>query len=297
MASWLLGITITSAEDLKAHDVQLVASLSCDETNKKQRTDPSLGHTFEFTVEGAALLDARLEFKIEKKDSLGRKTDVVGEVHVPVKDLLVKGCAGHMKLKVLSREVRSSSSKTMADLEFSYKFGERFPVEAPLELEEETVRANRAAAAPPGPYTPPMPRPLMGYADGANPPSTPRPQTAYQHNWAAYPPPAPALPHQTAYMPNSTPTYFYGAPAGYGAGALPAPYLPPIPALHHQTAYVPSAIPTYFYGALAGYGPAASPTVHPGRDFLRRLTTGVAASTIIGAITNLGLGDFTDVLF
>ncbi|KAI3417314.1 uncharacterized protein J3R85_014588 [Psidium guajava] len=316
MASRYLVITNISAKDLKAHDVRLFISLSGDESSQKQCTpvhkkgsnDPWLGHTFEFIVRD---LDTSVHFKFVK-NTLGFKR-VVGEVDVPVMvllspvwDLLENGCVGHMKPKVLSREVTSSSpktkEKTMGVLEFSYKFGELFPVKAPLELEEETVAPIPVTAAPPESYTPPMPRPLMayqqnaapppamntgetvmgyaayqqnaapppalntgetvmGYAVGAYPPSTPRPQTAYQHDWAAYPSP------------------------------LPAP--------HHQTAYLPYATPTYFYGAKGGYGPAAPPALHPGGNFLGRLGSGVAVSMIMSGFNNLGfdVGDFADAWF
>ncbi|XP_048136618.1 uncharacterized protein LOC125315499 [Rhodamnia argentea] len=183
MASRLLVITIKSVECLKAHGVYLVVSLSGDESYKKQCTpvhkkgstpNPWFGHTFEFTVEEAALLDTRLEFKIEKKNTFfcfkkgcffGRKTTyVVGKVDVPVEDLRPDGSASDMNPKVLSCEVRSSSpkktkGKTMAVLEFSYEFGEQFLVEAPPDLEEVTVTTTEAAERhQTGNATPPPPQ-------------------------------------------------------------------------------------------------------------------------------------------
>ncbi|XP_030518954.2 protein SRC2-like [Rhodamnia argentea] len=200
MESRPLSITLISAKNLKACNVHLAASLSGDESDDKQRTPDHkkgstantwLGHTFKFTVEEAPLLDTRIEFNIEKKEAFlnrffcfkrgsffGRKTSyVVGKVDVPIEDLRPDGSAGDTNPKVLSCEVWSSSpkktkGKTVAVLEFSYKFGERFPVEAPPELEEETVTATPAAERPrTGNATPAYSfGPPAGYGPAAPPP-------------------------------------------------------------------------------------------------------------------------------
>ncbi|XP_048136619.1 uncharacterized protein LOC125315500 [Rhodamnia argentea] len=200
MASNLLVITILSVENLGAHDVRLVVSLSGDEKQctpvhkKRSTTNPWWGHSFEFTGEKAALHDTRLEFKIEKEEPFlkhtffccmkgpffGRKTTyVVGEV-----DVLLDGCAGDMNPKVRSCDVWSSSLKIVAVLKFSYKFS------------EPTVTATQAAATPSEPYVPPMHPPLVPYLQNAAP------------NFPAadpYPPPIPALHHQMAYVPAGPP--------------------------------------------------------------------------------------------
>ncbi|KAL3749938.1 hypothetical protein ACJRO7_010982 [Eucalyptus globulus] len=102
MVVWTLVITITSAMDHKAHDVYIVASLSGDQ---KQHTP----------------------IKIKKAERIFCLKKDVGEVNVPVRDLLGKGIASDVEPKVMSHEVRSSSEGTMAVLDFSYEFGQQFP--------------------------------------------------------------------------------------------------------------------------------------------------------------------------
>ncbi|XP_048136621.1 uncharacterized protein LOC125315502 [Rhodamnia argentea] len=185
-----VDITMISATNLKACNVRLAASLSGDQSDNKQRTpvhkkgstaNTWKDHTFKFTVREAAPLGTRLKFKIEKKEPFlnpffcfkkgsffGRKTTyVVGEV-----DVLLYGRAGDMNPTVRSCEVRSSSLETVAVLKFSYKFSEQFPVEAPPELEEETVTATPAAERPrTGNATPAYFHvPRAGYVPAATPP-------------------------------------------------------------------------------------------------------------------------------
>ncbi|XP_048136620.1 uncharacterized protein LOC125315501 [Rhodamnia argentea] len=192
-----VDITMISATNLKACNVRLAASLSGDESDNKQRTpvhkkgstaNTWKDHTFKLPVREAAPRCTNLKFKIEKEEPFwnpffcfkkgsffGRKTTyVVGEVDVPL-----DGRAGDMNPPVRSCEVRSSTPGIVAVLQFSYKFSEQFPVEAPPELEEETVTATPAAERPQrGNATPAYFHvPQAGYVPAATPPP---PQ---QHPW------------------------------------------------------------------------------------------------------------------
>ncbi|KAI6684675.1 hypothetical protein NL676_030588 [Syzygium grande] len=112
---------------------------------------PWLDHAFEFAVDKAAALDGCLKFKIKKAKRIFCLKKDVGEVDVPVRDLLVNGGAGdgNVKPKVLSCEVRSSSRETKAVLKFSYQFSKRFPIKRPTsdERRRDTHRLSSCTGA------------------------------------------------------------------------------------------------------------------------------------------------------
>ncbi|KAI6684676.1 hypothetical protein NL676_030589 [Syzygium grande] len=119
---WTLEITMISAMD----DVCLIVSLSGDQSKLKQShpvhkhgsTNPWFGHTFVFPVDKAEAPSGYLKFKIEKANRTCLEKDV-GEVDVPVRDLLVEAGPGDVKPKVLSYECPASEEAGRANYRLS----------------------------------------------------------------------------------------------------------------------------------------------------------------------------------
>ncbi|PKA59325.1 hypothetical protein AXF42_Ash001419 [Apostasia shenzhenica] len=240
MAYRTLELTLISAKDLKdvnvfsKMDVYAVASVAGDlRTQQRTRTDrdggknPSWNAALRFPVpaDPAAAGHVVIHILLRSERTLGDRD--VGEVHVPLKELL-DGSAGGSKH--VSYQVRNSSSgKAKGVLNLSYKF-EDLPASA---------AAPPPAAAKPAPvptfYPPPAPEkaskggdePVMAYpAGGPSGSAYPYPPAS-----APYPPPGgyPAYPPQggyAAYPPPPQAGYAYGPsqPAGYGYGGPPQGY-------------------------------------------------------------------------
>ncbi|KAG6586253.1 Protein SRC2, partial [Cucurbita argyrosperma subsp. sororia] len=218
-----LDINIKNAKGLKnvnlfsTMDVYAVVSISGDPRGKlKQKTpvandggsDPHWNFAMKFTINEAAAQSNRLNLKIKlvSERSLGDKK--IGKVIVPIKQLLdecAKGDEGNSE-RTVSFGVRTASGKEKGNVEFSYKFGEKYTVQAPPP--PPVMKTGEAVAAYPQGYA----GSSSGYpAGGAYPPPA---GSAY-----AYPPP----PQGYGYPP--PPPQGYGYPpapqAGYAYGGYP----------------------------------------------------------------------------
>lgn len=138
-----LEITIQYAEDLSKvnliskMDVYVVVSISGGDESSRQKTktevsrgggaNPTWSFPMKFVVEEAALLQNRLmlDFTIKCERALGDR--VIGEVHVPVKELLdfpakIRGGATTAAKNFVSYQVKKPGAKPKGKLTFSYQF-------------------------------------------------------------------------------------------------------------------------------------------------------------------------------
>ncbi|PSR94770.1 hypothetical protein CEY00_Acc25524 [Actinidia chinensis var. chinensis] len=236
-----LEITIISAKGLKdvgafsKMDVYVVATISGDpRTEQKTPIDkdggssPSWNHTMRFTVDEAAAQTNRLNLIFQlrhERNLLGDKD--VGEVHVPIKELL--GSTGDDKSDALVEyPVRQPSGKVKGKLKFSYKFGAVY--------QNHAGTNSMYPAAVKDPYHPPV---AVPYAPPAQPPP------------AGYPPPG-------SYVPPPPPSgYPAPGPSGY---PIPGPsgYPAPAPAAggygYPYGGYPPNPPPSGYPPMAGGYG-------------------------------------------
>lgn len=243
-----LDITLISASDLKdvnlmsKMDVYAVVSISGDNA-KKQKTpvdkdsgsNPKWNYTVKFTVFESAVQQNMLTLKIKLVSDRSFGDKEIGEVQLPIKELLdnYKDESGE---KRVSYSVRLPSGKSKGNLNFAYKFGEKFTAQAPAPAQP----AYKAAAGGPVVAYPPghAAGPSHGYpAPGGYPPAgaypypppggyPPPPQAGY-----GYPPPPVAAPGY-GYSPYPVQQPGYGYPPqkpkrnggnmalGLGAGLL-----------------------------------------------------------------------------
>uniref|UniRef100_A0A2P2LBB3 WW domain-binding protein 2-like n=1 Tax=Rhizophora mucronata TaxID=61149 RepID=A0A2P2LBB3_RHIMU len=229
MESRLLEISVVSANDLKdvnlftTMDFYAVVSIKADScTTQKKKThvhkdcgpNPTWNFIMEFTVDEAALQQNRLTLKFEIKSDRSFGDKEIGEVHVPIKDLLDSAAAGDGKEhKNVSYSVRTASGKAKGTLNISYKFGDKYNAPPPAEKAkkvQEPIMAYPAGAGYPGSSSAPYPPP-GGYAAPPPPPGAypypppggypPPPQHAYG-GYPAPPPPGygyPGYPTQPGY--------------------------------------------------------------------------------------------------
>lgn len=242
MSHRTLEINLTSAKGLKnvnlidKMDVYAVVTLKGDSSSKqKQKTkthvdkdcgkNPTWNFPIKFTIDESLAKNNSLNLKIKIKCEkiLGDKE--LGQVNVPVKELLDSspteaGAGGSMKF--VSYQVRKPSGRPEGTLNFSYKFGDKVekfsePVKSekaakgghdePVTAYPAHMAAGSSSAAPygaPGPYPPPE---TAGY--GYPPP--PHVAAAY----GGYPQHAPPPPGY-GYPPPPQPGYGYPPPGGYG---------------------------------------------------------------------------------
>ena len=211
-----LEITVCSAKDLKdvnmfsKMDVYVVVMIA-EDPRTKQKTpvdrdggkSPKWNHKMKFVVHEAAAKQNRLTlvFQIKSDRALGDRD--IGEISVPVKELLDSDGDGEvdqpMKTeRIASYSVRTPSGKTKGTLDFSYKIGEK--VDAPAVSEyggasnysekkygDEPVMAypSYGYQAPPHGAAPMYPPPQQG-AGHMYPP--PQQGAGYPPQVAGYPP-------------------------------------------------------------------------------------------------------------
>ncbi|KAI3469401.1 hypothetical protein Pfo_026064 [Paulownia fortunei] len=290
-----LEITLQNAKDLNKvnlitkMDVYAVVSIYGGDKNSKQKTKTPVDHDgdanptwdfpMKFTVDEAGLQMNRLtlDFKLICERALGDKD--VGEVHVPIKELLDSHAkAGADGKQFVSYQVRKPSGKPKGQLTFSYQFSEK--------------NVGTAAAPPHGsaiPFAPPMGKvdmePVTAYPAG--------PSSAYPPS-GAYPPPAayPAVEGGGHYPPLAPYPAAEGSghypplapyPAAEGSGHYPPPegyppvggapphggYPPPPPAGYGYPppppgyGYPPPPPPGYGYPPQPGYGYPPPPVQQP----------------------------------
>lgn len=209
-----LELTLISAKDLdkvnlfSKMEVYAIAMIAGDPGSKKKtHTDrdggrnPNWNATFSFNVMEFDLDRCVLHVVLKAEKAFGDR--VIGEVHVPVKELL-NGWKKDAGAQFLSYQVRKPSGKAKGALNFSYKFKDPVTVAAP-------PPTQMAAAAYPSQDT--------------KPPKKAEPVTAYpvtgpSGSYSGYPPQsgnAYPPPHQSgnAYPPPYQHGYGQPAPAGY----------------------------------------------------------------------------------
>ncbi|KAL5564194.1 hypothetical protein UlMin_027358 [Ulmus minor] len=150
----LLDLTLISATDLKdvnilsKMDVCAVVSIS-GESKWKQKTpvdkysgpNPQWNYPMKFTIVESAVQQNQLTLKIKLMSDRSLGDREIGEVHVPIKELL-KNLGGHKSEKRSSYSVRLPNGKPKGTVNFAVKFGEKFTAPAPnLHKVEEPVMA------------------------------------------------------------------------------------------------------------------------------------------------------------
>ncbi|XVF28342.1 hypothetical protein REPUB_Repub15cG0021400 [Reevesia pubescens] len=282
MARRTLEINVISAKGLKNVNlidkmhVYAIISLKGDKQKQKTKTpvdkdcgkDPTWNFPIKFSIDESLAKNNNLNLKFEIKCEriLGDKE--LGEVNVPVKELLDSPGEGSSK-QFVSYQVRKPSGKPEGTLNFSYLFGDK--VSEPFKSEKAkgdqpfTAYPRHMAAgsssvpygAPGGhgPYPPPQP---AGY--GHPPP--------HQEAYGGYPPPQQEA--YGAYPPQGPP------PPGYG-------YPPPPP---QGYGYPPPG--GYGYPPPGGYG--YPPVQQPGKK-KNNFGMGLGAGLLGGAIGGLLIGD------
>lgn len=299
-----LDITLQSAMDLNKvnlitkMDVYAVVSISGGDKSRKQKTKTPVDHEgdasptwdfpMKFTIDEAALQMNRLmlDIKLVCQRALGDKD--VGEVNVPIKELLDSVSKGGAEGKEIVRyQVRKPSGKPKGQLNFSYQFGEK------------TI--GGAATAPPyGSAMPLAPQPgkgdaepVMAYPAGSSsgypPPGGYPPPAASPAAEAGghYPPPAPyPKPEGSGHYP-PPPGGYPPAPAGYGYPPPPGYGHPPPPPGY---GYPPPPPPGYGYPPQPGYG-YPPPVVQPAQPKKNKFGLGLGAGLLGGAIGGLLVGD------
>ena len=217
-----LEIKVLEAKGLKdvnffsTMDVYVVVTISGDPrtaqktpVDKDGGTSPKWNYQMKFNVDDALALQngIGLNFKLRSERAFGDRD--IGEVFVPMKELLDNAGDGKGD-RVVSYQVRKNSGKPKGTLSFSYKFGDKFSAPAPAPKKAEEPVMAYPAMAPGAGSSAAYHYPKHG---GYPPPG-------------AYPPPAGAYPHPAAAYPyQAHPGYptqggVYGTPPpmGYGFG-------------------------------------------------------------------------------
>lgn len=284
-----LDITVMSAKDLNKvnliskMDVYVIVHIagSSDKDTQKKKTPvaqdgdtcPSWKFPMRFTVDEAAARQNRLTlvFTLRCERALGDKD--IGEVHVPIKELLDSPAGSDGKQLFVSYQVRKPSGKPKGQLTFSYKFADQ--VTGPA-----TAKSDEPVTAYPAP---PMVGPSSVY-----PPHTYPPPSAPGN--APYPPPkdVPYPPTVPVGYPQAAPAPGGYPPApppqgGYGYAYPPAqPYggYPPVPPPGGYAGYPPQP---------QGYGYPPQQVAQPPKK--NKFGMGLGAGLLGGALGGLLIGD------
>lgn len=246
-----IEITLISAKDLKdvnllsKMDVYAVVTINGDPQTKQKTpvdkdcgSNPKWNHTMKFTVDDAIANQNRLNFVIRLVSDRKLGDRDIGEVVVPVKELL------EGKDKVYDYSVRTGSGRPKGILNLSCKIGEKFsvPVAAP---HPPMAEKNKMGETPVMAYPPTaaagssMGYPPMAGSSMAYPPPPPhgypynhQQPGGYgypppQHGYGAYPPPPqpgygyPGYPPQAGYVkPPKKPSSGAGLGLGLAGGLL-----------------------------------------------------------------------------
>ncbi|KAL6613860.1 hypothetical protein ACP70R_036130 [Stipagrostis hirtigluma subsp. patula] len=330
MATRTLELTLISAKDLKEvnlvskMEVYAVVSLSGDPRSRQRiqadRTggrNPTWNASLRFTVPASGAGSLHVLLRAER--ALGDRD--VGEVHIPLSELLSGAPDGPVPAKFVAYQVRKiSSGKPQGVLNFSYKLGEvtQSAGYAPSAAQGAYAQHPPAAAYPPAgkadAYSSPTAYPPAAKTDAYPPPTAYPPAAKADASAAAYPPP-------TAYPPAgkpSEPATAYPPPSGYppaagkpakagepvtaypAAGpstaapyAAPPPqygygYPPQQPAGYGYPPPPPQAGYGYGYPPQAGYGYQQQAVKPPKKN---KLGMGLGAGLLGGAVGGLLLGD------
>jgi len=296
MAQRTLEITLISAQDLK--DVNLFSKMEVyaevsisGDPRSKQRTptdreggrNPTWNSTFRFTVPADVHAAGKLALHVLLRGDRALGDRDVGQVHVPLSELLGGAGEGAQPVQFVSYQVRKvSSGKAKGVLNFSYKLGDR--IAAPALSSYSAPPANYPApvaaypapgASYPGPAAAaaPYPPPATYPPSGEKPEKSGEPVTAYpvgSSSASPYPPPHGGAP--------------YPPPGGYPGYAHPPPaygYAPP-----------PSQ-GGYGYPPQGGYGypPQAAAGYPKPQKKKNNLGLGLGAGLLGGALGGLLIGD------
>jgi hypothetical protein len=215
-----LEITLIGAKDLKQvnlfskMEVYAIVSIAggYDNTQHRSPTDttgnrnPNWNFPIKFTIDATAAEQNRLTLLIKLRCQRALGDRDVGDVHVPIKELLDgagDGKQAQSQAQFVRYQVRKSSGKPKGELNFSYKFGEK------------VVRADEPVTAYPAGH--PVGKVGSGY------PAPPAPYAATSSG--SYPQQPPA-----GYPPQGQPGYGYPPPQpGYGYPPPQPGYGPPQP--------------------------------------------------------------------
>lgn len=240
-------------------------------------TSPTWKFPMKFTVDEAAARQNRLSlvFTLRCERALGDKD--VGEVYVPMKELLDSPAGGDGKQLFVSYQVRKPSGKPKGQLTFSYKFAEKVAGPAAPVKSDEPVTAYPAPpmAGPSSVYPP------HAYSAAGN---APYPPPKDGHGQGPYPPVPVAYP-QAAPAPGGYPPAGPPPQGGYGYAYPPAqPYggYPPPPPAGGYGAYPP---PQQGYG----YPPPQMAAAQPPKK--NKFGMGLGAGLLGGALGGLLIGD------
>ncbi|XP_021904881.1 protein SRC2-like, partial [Carica papaya] len=178
--------------------------------HKDSGPNPTWNFPVKFTIDDSLAQQNRLTLVFEFKNEGTFSDKDIGEVSVPVKELLDSSSKGDVgaTMKTVTYQVRTPSGKPKGMLTFSYKFGDLVAHAAEKKVDHEPVTAYPAVGSSSAPYA--------GHA-GAYPP----PPAGY-----GYPPP-----QQYGGYPPQQPPPGYGYPPphpGYGYPPQPGYGYPPV---------------------------------------------------------------------
>ncbi|KAG6431196.1 hypothetical protein SASPL_109273 [Salvia splendens] len=318
-----LEITLQSGRDLNKvnliskMDVYVVVSISGGDKTSKQKTrspvdhdgdaNPTWNFTMNFTVDEAALQSNRLtlDFKLVCERALGDKD--VGEVSVPIKELLDSPAAADGK-KFLNYQVRKPSGKPKGQLTFSCKFSDKIAAAATAPAGKSDFTGYPAGTSsgypPSGAYPPPSGYPVVEGGSHYPPPAAypaaegsgqyPPPQPAYPavaEGSGQYPPPAyPAVAEGGGHYPPPPPAGYPVVGDAHKPGGYPPPppagygYPPPPPGYGY-----PPPPPGYGYPPQQGYGYPPVAAQQPKKK--NKFGLGLGAGLLGGAIGGMLIGD------
>jgi hypothetical protein len=330
MATRSLELTLISGKDLKdvnlmsRMEVYAVVSLSGDPRSRQRvqadRTggrNPTWNATLRFAVPATGAGSLHVLLRAER--ALGDRD--VGEVHIPLSELLSGAPDGPVPAKFVAYQVRKiSSGKPQGVLNLSYKLGEVANGYAPAAQSAYAQPPPTAAYPPPSgkadAYPPPAAYPPpSGKADAYAPPAAYPPAAkadAYPPPYGAYPPAGGKA--DAAYPPSSGyPPAAAGKPAkgGEPVTAYPsagpstaAPYAAP-PPQYGGYGYPPQQAAGYGYPPpppqQAGYGYGYPPPQAAGYGYQQQAVRpqkkknnfgmGLGAGLLGGAVGGLLIGD------
>uniref|UniRef100_A0A804QVZ2 C2 domain-containing protein n=1 Tax=Zea mays TaxID=4577 RepID=A0A804QVZ2_MAIZE len=292
MATRSLELTLISGKDLKdvnlmsRMEVYAVVSLSGDPRSRQRvqadRTggrNPTWNATLRFAVPATGAGSLHVLLRAER--ALGDRD--VGEVHIPLSELLSGAPDGPVPAKFVAYQVRKiSSGKPQGVLNLSYKLGEVANGYAPASAAQSAYAHPPPTAA----YPPPS-----GKADAYAPPAAYPPPSgkadAYPPPYGAYPPAGGKA--DAAYPPSS------GYPPAAGKPAKGGEPVTAYPSAGPSTA-APYAAPPPQYGGYgyppqqaAGYG-YQQQAVRPQKK-KNNFGMGLGAGLLGGAVGGLLIGD------
>lgn len=269
-----LELTLISAKDLKnvnligKMDVYVVVHLSDDPKNKQKTpvhqdggTNPSWNYVMRFTVDDAvaAKPGKYVVLTLKHETTLGADKDL-GEVLLPLKELL-EGVKDPSSPQFVTYQVkRVSSGKAQGEIKLSYKFIDMGHINNNMGgvYDKPAQSSSSSTSTPYPPHAYPPPPGVGGYGDVYPPPHAagsvyPPPHSA----GSVYPPP------QKSEASPAAVGVPYGIPEGYppqshGTGYPPQTHGTGYPPQSHGTGYPPQSshgIPYAAGGSAHGYPP------------------------------------------